>query len=79
MRGALLAALGATVAMCGSAAAASAPDSAVRFVYDDAGQLKAVTDPATQTAAFSWDPAGNLLSIARLPSSQLSILKATPA
>jgi RHS repeat-associated protein len=62
-----------------SAVYASPPTSAIRYVYDADGQLKAVIEPASETAIYSWDPAGNLLSIARHSSSALSIIELAPA
>lgn len=55
------------------------PTTAIRYDYDADGQLKAVVDPASQTAFYSWDPVGNLLSIARHSSTALSIIQLTPA
>ncbi|HEX8065425.1 MAG TPA: IPT/TIG domain-containing protein, partial [Thermoleophilaceae bacterium] len=67
------------VALGGPAAAQAAPDTAIRYVYDEAGRLKAVSDPATQTATYRWDPVGNLLAIGRLPSSSTSVIQLAPS
>ncbi len=58
---------------------ASIPSSAIRYVYDADGQLKAVVNPTTETALYSWDSAGNLVSIALKSSTKLSIIQLTPA
>jgi RHS repeat-associated protein len=57
----------------------SPPSSAIRYSYDADGQLKAVIQPEGETAIYSWDPAGNLLSIARRASTTLSVIGLTPA
>jgi YD repeat-containing protein len=48
------------------------------YVYDDAGRLIAVIDPAGDTAVYSYDAVGNLLGITRQPSTTLAILNFTP-
>ena len=50
----------------------------VRYIYDDLGRLIAVVDVATETAVYTYDAVGNILSIARQPSSQVSVLEFTP-
>jgi RHS repeat-associated protein len=62
-----------------AAACASVPTTAIRYVYDADGQLKGLVEPASETAFYSWDPAGNLLSIARASSKKLSVIELTPA
>src|SRR5215210_4043339 len=57
---------------------AATPDTAIRYVYDDAGRLKAVSDPATETATYSWDAVGNLLSVRRVGSLSLSVIQVSP-
>ena len=47
-------------------------------IYDELGRLVAVIDPAGDTVTYSYDSAGNLLSISRGTASQLSILEFTP-
>jgi RHS repeat-associated protein len=61
-----------------SSHAAAAPDQAIRYAYDDAGRLKAVSDPASDTATYTWDSVGNLLSIRRVGSLSLSVIQASP-
>jgi YD repeat-containing protein len=51
---------------------------APHYVYDDAGRLLAVIDPTSDTAVYTYDAVGNLLSITRQPSSQLAIFNFTP-
>jgi RHS repeat-associated protein len=59
-------------------ASAAAAGQDISYAYDDLGRLVAVTDPASDTASYSYDAAGNILSIARRPSSQLSVLEFSP-
>src|ERR1051325_599678 len=47
-------------------------------VYDELGRLVAVIDPAGEKATYTYDAVGNLLSITRSSSSQLSIIEFTP-
>ena len=47
-------------------------------IYDELGRLVAVIDPAGDRVTYTYDAVGNLLSISRAPSSQLSILEFTP-
>jgi len=58
---------------------ASPPTTAIRYVYDADGHLKAVVNPASETALYGWDPAGNLTSIALKATTKLSIIQLTPA
>ena len=51
----------------------------ITYVYDDLGRLVAVVDPAGDTAVYTYDAVGNLLSISRFSSSVLSILHFTPS
>lgn len=62
-----------------AAASASIPTSAFRYVYDADGQLKAAISPSTETAFYSWDPVGNLLSLGLKSSKTLSVVELTPA
>jgi RHS repeat-associated protein len=62
-----------------AAALASPPTSAIRYFYDADGQLKALYSPASETALYSWDPAGNLLSVGLKSSKKLSITQFNPA
>ena len=47
-------------------------------MHDAAGRLVAAIDPATSTAVYTYDPAGNILSVTRRPSSSLSVLQISP-
>ncbi|MGC4096703.1 MAG: IPT/TIG domain-containing protein [Nitrospira sp.] len=49
------------------------------YVYDDAGRLRAVIDPASDTAVYAYDAVGNLTGITRQTSSTLSVLQFTPS
>ncbi|MFL5898394.1 MAG: IPT/TIG domain-containing protein, partial [Solirubrobacterales bacterium] len=57
---------------------ASPPSNAFRFLHDSDGRLKAAVDPEGGTAVYNWDAAGNLLSITRRESSELSIIQVSP-
>jgi RHS repeat-associated protein len=59
-------------------ASRAAPDTAIRYAYDDNGRLKAVTDPGSDTAVYFWDPVGNLLSISRHASSAVKVIQLSP-
>ncbi|MBD0326165.1 MAG: RHS repeat protein, partial [Pyrinomonadaceae bacterium] len=48
------------------------------YIYDELGRLIAVVDPAGETVKYTYDVVGNLLSITRHNSSQLSIIKVQP-
>ena len=52
---------------------------AIQDVYDELGRLIAVIDPAGDTAVYHYDAVGNLLSIARHASSQVTIITFLPA
>jgi YD repeat-containing protein len=58
------------------AAAAAGPRD---FFYDAAGQLAGVTDPATGSAAYRYDDAGNLLRTERLAAGALAVFALVPA
>jgi YD repeat-containing protein len=51
----------------------------ISYVYDDAGRLMAVIDPASDTAIYAYDSVGNLTGITRQSSSTLAILQFTPS
>lgn len=53
------------------------PPGNVNYIYDKVGRLKAVVTPA-ETAIYTYDAVGNLLSISRGNSSQVSIIEFTP-
>lgn len=48
------------------------------YVYDEMGRLVAVIDPAGDAAIYKYDAVGNLLSITRRLSTQVSIIEVTP-
>lgn len=48
------------------------------YVYDEAGRLVAVIDPAGDAAVYSYDALGNLLSISRHVSTAASIIEFSP-
>ena len=50
----------------------------ISYVYDEAGRLVAITDPAGETARYNYDAAGNLLSVTRHGSNQISVLEVSP-
>ncbi len=56
----------------------AANNNPVRYVYDDLGRIAAVIDPAGDTARYSYDSVGNLLSITRQSSTLVSIIEFTP-
>ena len=62
-----------------AAALSSPPGNAFRFFHDADGRLKAAIDPEGDTATYEWDAGGNLLSIARSASSDLSIAQLAPS
>ncbi|HEX6602193.1 MAG TPA: IPT/TIG domain-containing protein, partial [Solirubrobacterales bacterium] len=74
----LAASLGAWAAHHPSVARSDPPGSAFRFVHDEDGRLQAAIDPEGDTAVYDWDAAGNLLSISRHDSAELSLLRLSP-
>ena|SRR5579864_875946 len=50
----------------------------INYVYDSLGRLAGVINPNGDTAVYNYDAVGNLLSISRQSSSQLSIITFTP-
>jgi hypothetical protein len=62
-----------------SSALASPPTTALRYFYDGEGHLKALYNPASETALYGWDEAGNLLTVGKKSSSVLSITELAPA
>jgi len=50
----------------------------IKYVYDELGRVQAVVDPSGDTATYKYDAMGNILSITRGNSSQLSIISFTP-
>src|SRR5687767_3843378 len=57
---------------------ASADASDITYVYDGLGRLIAVVDPAGDTAVYSYDAVGNLLSISRQSSVLVSVIGFSP-
>ena len=53
--------------------------SGIQYVYDDLSRLIAVIDPNGDTATYTYDAVGNILSIGRHASSQVSIISFSPA
>lgn len=51
----------------------------VSYIYDEVGRLKAVVDPAGNTALYTYDAVGNLLDITRHSSGQVAIIQFVPA
>ncbi len=52
--------------------------SGITYVYDELGRLIAVSDPSGDTARYSYDAVGNILSISRYSSSTLSLINFNP-
>lgn len=50
----------------------------ISYVYDDAGRLRAVIDPTTNTAVYTYDAVGNLTGITQQSSSTLALFQFTP-
>lgn len=66
--------LGALLAIAVSAA----PAATVQYVYDDLGRLVSEIDPVSGVTQYNYDAAGNLLSVTRSSSSQVSIVSFSP-
>jgi YD repeat-containing protein len=49
------------------------------YVYDELGRLVAEIDPAGETTQYSYDAAGNLLSVSRGSSSQFRVVSFAPS
>lgn len=50
----------------------------IQYVYDDLGRLVAEIDPASGATRYTYDAAGNLLSVSRSTSSEVSIVSFAP-
>jgi YD repeat-containing protein len=50
----------------------------IQYVYDELGRLVGVVDATGDTATYAYDAVGNVLSIGRHQSSQISIVDFTP-
>ncbi|HET6978761.1 MAG TPA: IPT/TIG domain-containing protein [Pyrinomonadaceae bacterium] len=48
------------------------------YIYDELGRLKGVITPSGDVAIYSYDAAGNIVSIARQTTSTVSIIEFTP-
>jgi YD repeat-containing protein len=71
--------LGWLLAACFALGAAHASAAEQRYVYDELGRLIAVIDPAGETTHYTYDEAGNLTSVSRASSAQISIAAFTPS
>jgi YD repeat-containing protein len=72
-----------SVALSGSAATSnfalqSSGTNPINYVYDELGRLIGVVDSAGDSATYKYDAVGNVLSITRQSSSQLSIISFMP-
>jgi YD repeat-containing protein len=72
---AMLGALACSVVLVGQ----TLPNGPVSYAYDDMGRLIAVFDVAGNAAAYSYDAVGNITSISRYTSTQVSVLSFTPS
>jgi RHS repeat-associated protein len=68
----------AVVTSVGQASEAPLTGGPFTYVHDELGRLSAVVDPATETARYTYDPVGNILSITRQSSAIVSILEFAP-
>jgi YD repeat-containing protein len=50
----------------------------ITYIYDELGRLVGAVDPNGETARYTYDAVGNLTSISRQSSSQLSIIEFSP-
>jgi YD repeat-containing protein len=57
---------------------AAANNNPIKYVYDELGRLVAVIDPAADTARYTYDSVGNLLSISRQSSTLVAVIDFTP-
>jgi YD repeat-containing protein len=55
-----------------------AQSGSIRYIYDELGRLVGVIDQNGDAAAYHYDAVGNLLSIARMGPSAVSIIEFTP-
>src|SRR5215467_11419366 len=75
----VLSLLGSLALFVGMLAATPPPARAdISYLYDDLGRLVGVVDPSGDTAIYSYDAIGNLLSITRFASSTTSVASFTP-
>lgn len=61
-----------------SALALGAHSGTLHYVYDPLGRLIAEIDPGGETTIYTYDPAGNILSVSRGSSSELRVIAAVP-
>lgn len=54
------------------------PQSGIQYVYDDLSRLIAVIDPSGDTATYTYDAVGDILTIDGYASSQVSIISLSP-
>src|SRR5215470_6159005 len=52
--------------------------STIQYVYDELGRLIAVIDSNGDTATYTYDAVGNVLSIARHATTQVSVIAFSP-
>ncbi len=57
---------------------APGPSSPITYLHDDLGRLSSVIDPDGDTGSYSYDPAGNLLSIGRASSYAVTLKEFSP-
>lgn len=50
----------------------------IRYTYDADGRLSGVIDPAAGSAAYGYDPAGNITSITRGNTATVAVLEVAP-
>lgn len=48
------------------------------YIYDELGRLVGVVDPSSETARYVYDATGNIVSVSRYRSTQVSIIQFTP-
>jgi len=64
--------------LCGVCTTGLSGQSGIQYVYDEVGRLIAVIDPSGDTATYTYDAVGNILSIGRHATSTVSIISFTP-
>lgn len=73
-----LATLFVTIGVFGNGLRGNVAGGEVHYIYDEVGRLKAVVEPAGDSALYTYDAVGNLLDVTRQSSSQVAILHFTP-
>jgi YD repeat-containing protein len=56
----------------------SQAQSGTRYIYDELGRLVGVVGPSAEAARYFYDAAGNIISVSRYASAQVSIIQFTP-